>query len=85
MVIDYLNVVLQTLFPSESNSPLLIDTNAPKTFQITAQLLKTIAGRNSKILHDSRLIDHPQLASRPCLDVARQLANPQSSVNALSI
>jgi len=36
MVIDYLHVVLQTLFPSENDSPLLVDTNAPKTFQVTA-------------------------------------------------
>ena len=85
MVIDDLNVVLQTLFPSENDPPLLIDTNAPKLLQVAAQLLKSIVGRNSEILYDSSLIDHPQLASRPSLDFARELANTQTSVNALSV
>lgn len=81
MVIDDLNVVLQTLFPSENDPPLLIDTNAPKPLQVAAQLLKSIVGRNSEILNDSSLIDHPQFAPCLCLDFARELANTQTSVN----
>jgi len=85
MVIDDPDVVLQTFFPSENDPPLLVDSNAPKPLQVAAQLLKPVAGRNPEILHDSRLVDHPQLASRPYLDLSRQFANTQTSVNGLSI
>ncbi len=71
MIIDNLNFVLQTIFPTKNDSPLLIDTNAPESHQITAQLLKTIAGWDSKILNVLSLVDHPQLASRSYLDFAR--------------
>jgi hypothetical protein len=50
--------VLQTILPTKDDSPLLVNANAPKTFQITTQLLKPITWWNSEILNDSGLIDH---------------------------
>ena len=85
MVINDFHVVLQTVFPSENDSPLLVDPHTPKSLQITAQLLKSITRRDSEILDDSCLIDHPKFASRPRLDITRQLSNTQTSVNVLCI
>jgi len=59
MVANYLHIVLRTFFPSENDSPLLIYSKAPKTFQVTDQLFKSIARRDTEILDDSCLIDHP--------------------------
>ncbi len=69
MVIGNPHFVLRAIFPSENNSPLLVDSNAPESGQLSLQLFKSIAWGNLKILNDSRLIDHAQFAPGPFLDI----------------
>jgi hypothetical protein len=84
MVIDNRHFVFRAIFPSENNPPLLVDSNAPEPGQLPLQLFKPIAWGNLKVLNDSRLIDHAQLAPSPLLDIPRQASDPQTTVNALS-
>jgi len=83
MVIDNPHFVLRAIFPSENNPPLLVDSNAPEPSQLPLQLFKSIAWGNLKILNDSRLIDHAQLAPGPLLDIPRQAPDTQTAVDAL--
>ena len=76
MVVYYSYFLLCAILPTENNSPLLIDSNTPKSIQGTFQLLKSIARWYLKILNNSRLIDHAQLTSCPLLHVSRQATNP---------
>ena len=84
MVVDDPDVVLGVFFPPEDHPPLLVDPNAPESVQFPLQLFKSIARGNQKVLNDPGLIDHPELASGPLLDVPRQAFDPQATVNALS-
>jgi hypothetical protein len=84
MVVDNPHFVLRAIFPSENNPPLLVDPNAPEPNQLPLQLFKSIAWGNLKILDDSCLIDHAQLASGPRLDIPRQTPHPQTAIDALS-
>ena len=58
MVVYYCYFLLCAILPTENNPPLLIDTNTPKSMQVTFQLLKSIAWWNLKIFNNSCLIDH---------------------------
>jgi hypothetical protein len=84
VVVDNLHFVLQAIFPSENDPPLLVDPNAPKSCQLPLQLLKSVAWRNLKIFNDSRLVEHPQLASGPLLDFSRQASYSQTTIDAFS-
>ena len=63
--------MLQAIFPSKDHPPLLVDSNAPESGQFPFQLFKPIARGNLKILNDTRLIDHAQLAPGSLLDIPR--------------
>jgi hypothetical protein len=63
--------MLQAIFPSKDHPPLLVDSNAPESGQFPFQLFKSIARGNLKILNDTRLIDHAQLAPGSLLDIPR--------------
>jgi hypothetical protein len=84
VVVDNLHFVLQAIFPSENDPPLLVDPNAPKSCQLPLQLLKSVAWRNLKIFNDSSLVEHPQLASGPLLDFSRQASYSQTTIDAFS-
>jgi hypothetical protein len=83
MIINNSHFVLRAIFPSENYPPLLVDSNAPEPGLLPLQLFKSIAWGNLKILNDSRLIDHAQLAPGPLLDIPRQASDPQATVDAL--
>ena len=85
MVVDDSHLMLRAIFPSENNSPLLIDTNAPEACQIPLQLFKSVAGRNPEILNDSGLIDHSEFAPGPFLNIARQAPDSQATVDVLGV
>lgn len=59
MVVDNFYFMLGAIHPAEDNSPLLVDSNAPKSGQIPLQLFQPIAWGHLEILNDPRLIDHP--------------------------
>ena len=50
MIINNFNAVCTTIFPNETDSPLVIDTNRMLPFAIPAQLLQPIPGWNPQIL-----------------------------------
>ena len=81
VVVGYFDVVLQAIFPAESNSPLLIDSNTPEASQISLELLQLIAGGNAKILNNSGLIDHPEFPAGPLLNIAWQFGHPKPRIN----
>ena len=83
MVVGDPDFVLGAILPTEDDPPLLVDPDAPEPSHRTFHLLQAISGWDQKILHDSGLVDHSQLASRPFLDLTRQALDSQATVDAL--
>jgi len=69
IVVDF-NIERSTFDESKANTPLIIDPNAPLTFQITPELLKPIIRGDSKLLDTNNTIEDRQLAKRDEPDVA---------------
>jgi hypothetical protein len=63
---------------------LLIDPNTPESCQLSLQMFKSVAWRNLKVFNDSRLVEHPQLASGALLDFSRQASYSQTTIDAFS-
>jgi hypothetical protein len=64
VVINDFNVIGKTIFPPETDSPLLIDRYTPLSRPIALQLLQTIARRSEEIVDASGRVQHHQFASR---------------------
>lgn len=69
MVVDDFDVVSVTCLPSEADTPLIVDPDAPLSRAITSKSLETVPRRNSKIVQGDGGIELPELAQRDTLDV----------------
>jgi hypothetical protein len=58
-----------SFIPDKTDAPLVIDPDRMLSIAIGFQGLKPIAGRNSQIIQDSRLIQKAQFAQGDRLDV----------------
>ena len=85
MVIDDFNLVFLSFFPAEDDAPLLIDSNTPEAAQVSAELFESVAWGNLKVLNNSCLIDHAKLSSGTFLDVSRETAHAEATVDFLSL
>jgi hypothetical protein len=57
MVVRDLDIVRITLLPSETNTPLVVDSNAVLSGSLPGETLETVAGRHSEIPHGFRGIE----------------------------
>jgi hypothetical protein len=62
VVIGYLHIVRVTLFPRETDTPLIVDTDAVLSRAISGEFLQPISGWNAKILQSDSVVKHFQLA-----------------------
>jgi hypothetical protein len=62
VVIDHLNIIRTRIVPSEANSPLVINANAPLAFSIADKLFEPISGRTSQVSDDAGSVEHIQLS-----------------------
>ena len=62
MVIDDLNVVCISRTPAEAQPPLLVDSDTVLPIPFTPEFLKSVAGRDPKIVGDRASIEHPEFS-----------------------
>jgi hypothetical protein len=70
MIIDNLNIVGIFILPSETDSPLIVNTNAVLPFSIPGQSFKLVGRRDSKVLDCRTAIQHPELSKCDFLDIS---------------
>jgi hypothetical protein len=75
VIIDDLDVIGVSLPPLETDSPLIIDSDAMLSSSSSTQPLKAVSGRNSEVPEASRRIQNPELAKRNSLNILSQLPN----------
>jgi hypothetical protein len=70
VVIDYFNFgwAKRTIWPLETNSPLIVDANALPSLAISCERLKPVSRKSSKILERGRRIATIELESRRPLE-----------------
>lgn len=72
MIIDYFDIVCVSLTPTETNSPLIIDSDAVLPFTISAQLFKTISRGYAQVPYLNRGINHEKLPEGNPLNIRRE-------------
>jgi len=85
MVIGYSDFCLTAIFPTKNDPPLLVDSDAPESVQITSERFQAISRWNGEVLQRPSLIEHAQLPPRPVLNLARKLARTPAPVYPLSL
>jgi len=65
--------------PSENKPPLLVDPDAPASFEITIQALKPVAGRYTHIIDGLGVVELDQPPSGSHLEIRRKLSTPCAS------
>jgi hypothetical protein len=83
MVIDNLYIVGIAAFPNETDSPLIINPNAPLAVSVTGKFFETIGRRNAQIVERKGAAEHSQLSQGHLLNVTRQFARATQLINAL--
>jgi hypothetical protein len=75
VVINDFHICGVTVFPTETDTPLVVDTDAPLPCSIASQQFEAVAGRHSQLIEFARGID--ELEFSPCysLNLMRKLAN----------
>lgn len=73
MVIYDLDVIRVSIFPTETDSPLIVDTNAVLALAAPGQLLKMVRGRNPQIVQVFRCVKREQLSQASTLDTLKPL------------
>jgi hypothetical protein len=68
VVVNDLNFIRVGLSPLETDSPLIIDSDAVLTGSIASQALEPVPGRNPQIGETLCVVQHPQLSPRRLLD-----------------
>jgi hypothetical protein len=64
VVVDDLDVEGVTINPAEDDAPLLIDPNAVKPVEVTAQSFEVVARRYTQVVQVAGSVDELQLAER---------------------
>jgi hypothetical protein len=78
MIVDDFDLLRAALRPSETDAPLVIDSNAPLSRAISLQKLEPIARRYPEIVESPCGVQQAQLAKRYGLNVERQAPASQS-------
>jgi hypothetical protein len=62
-----------SIFPAETDPPLVVDTNAPLPISIALELFKPIARRRLEIVHEGGSIKHSELSQSNALERAETI------------
>jgi hypothetical protein len=76
MVVDDFDIGCVPFLPSETDAPLIVDSNAPRPASIPSELLEPIRWRNPQIRESGRGIEHAQLPQCNLLQVGREPTRP---------
>ena len=60
MIINYFYVKRVTVFPTETNAPLVVDSNAVLSFTASLEALQPIGRRNPEIGQGFGAMEHPK-------------------------
>jgi hypothetical protein len=74
MVVDDFDMAWSSFLPDEADAPLVVDQDAVLAGAVAFQRFQPIAGRDTQILQDARLIEQTQFAQRRRLDIRRKRA-----------
>lgn len=74
MVVAYFYTAGRTFVPDKADSPLVIDSDAPLSVAVTEELFQPVLWGNTEVVDPAGVVQHPQLAPRHCLDLARETA-----------
>jgi len=69
MVIDYFNIMCVAVLKPETQTPLVIDPNAPLPSPITTQFLQAVARWTTQVVNAYRSIQQHELTQRQSLEV----------------
>jgi hypothetical protein len=81
MVIDYFNIVCAAVFKPETQTPLVIDPNAPLPCPNTRQLFQAVARRITQIVNAYCSIQQHELSQCQSLEANRPLPGLPASKN----
>lgn len=85
MVIDDLNVVGISRTPAKTDPPLLVDSDTVLPFSVPPHLLKSVAGRDPKIVEDRGSIEHPEFPKGGPLNTRPKFLDGFAPEQALSV
>ncbi len=71
MIVDDFNVARTAVLPIETDSPLIVNSDAVLTRPITRQFFESVTWRGQQIAQVFRIIQIKQLASRRTLNIVR--------------
>ena len=71
MIVDDFNVARTAVWPIETDSPLIVNSDAVLTRPITRQFFESVTWRGQQIAQVFRIIQIKQLASRRTLNIVR--------------
>jgi hypothetical protein len=84
MVIDDFKVISVFFLPDETNTPLIIYSDAVLTFSLPLQAFKVIRGWVSKVTHIFSPVQHAEFSKSYALDGLRQFARKLTVENLFS-
>ena len=82
MIVHDLYVNRGTFLLAETNSPLLVDSDAELTGSVAGEFLQTITGRHARILNAFGGFEHQQLRSTPHVQVRQISASVRDKISA---
>jgi hypothetical protein len=74
MIIDDFDIVSVANPPYETDSPLIVDSNAVLAFPVTAKFLEAVTRRHAQILQRLRIVQHRELTSGGVLNALKTCA-----------
>ena len=83
MVICDLNIERVTVAPFETDSPLVINSDAVLPHAVAAQLLESICRRDSQVIEVDGIVEHAQFPQSHLLNIRWKFSRPLALINLL--
>jgi hypothetical protein len=85
VVIHDLNIISISRAPTETDPPLLVDSDAVLTFSVSFESFQSISRRYPEVVEDRGCIEHPEFSKRNSLDPRPQFLGRQSLEEAFGV
>jgi len=85
MVINYLNIFIMSIHPTETNPKLIVDANAVLTGAVPFELLQTVAGRDAEVFELLRGINQREFAQHQTLELAGKATHKFATEQSLAV
>lgn len=83
VIIRDFNIVGVAVFPPKTDTPLVVDPNAPLTRAIPAQFFEMVGGRDSQIVDSDGVVYHAQFPQSDLLNIGGQLSRALTLIDLL--